>query len=112
MATALIKQQTASPDAILQIAFGFAASKTLFSAIELGLFTELDKGAATAGEIQERLGLHPRAIRDFLDTLVSMRLVERTDGLYFNTAISAQYLVKGRDRYLGGMLEMANGRLY
>jgi hypothetical protein len=109
---AIVPQETVAPDAILQIAFGFAASKALFSAVELGLFTELDQGAATAGEIQEKLGLHPRAIRDFLDTLVSLGLLERADGLYFNTALSANYLVKGRYPYLGGMLEMANSRLY
>lgn len=108
----LIPQESVSPDAIMQIAFGFSASKTLFSAIELGLFTELDKGAATAGEIQERLGLHPRAVRDFLDTLVSMKLLDRAEGLYFNTPLSTGYLVKGRDPYLGGILEMANHRLY
>jgi hypothetical protein len=115
MATpALIQQQNASPDAILQIAFGFAASKTLFSAIELGLFTELDEGAATAGEIQERHGLHPRSVRDFLDALVSMQLLERTDadGLYFNTQLASQFLVAGKSGYIGGMLGMMNGRLY
>lgn len=107
-----IPQETLAPDAILQIAFGFAASKTLFSAIELGLFTELDKGAAAEAEIQERLGLHPRSARDFLDALVSMGLLERTDGLYFNTQLSSRYLVRGRDPYLGGMLDMASCRLY
>src|SRR4051812_21444070 len=106
------QQQTATPDAILQIAFGFAASKVLFSAVETGVFDELDKGAATAGELQERLGLHPRAIRDFLDTLVSMRLLERAVGLYFNTQLASEFLVRGKASYIGGMLEMANGRLY
>ena len=43
-ATALIgSQETVALDAIMEIAFGFAASKTLFSAVELGLFTELKK---------------------------------------------------------------------
>jgi 2-hydroxy-4-(methylsulfanyl)butanoate S-methyltransferase len=33
-----------SADRIEQVAFGFMASKVLFSAIEFGLFTELAKG--------------------------------------------------------------------
>lgn len=112
-ATAVIgSNQTAAPDAIMEIAFGFAASKTLFSAVELGLFTELSKGPATAFEIQRRLGLHPRAVRDFLDTLVSMRLLDREDGLYSNTPASAGFLDRTKDTYIGGMLEMANNRLY
>ena len=77
-ATALIgAQETVAPDAILEIAFGFAASKTLFSALELGLFEELEKGPSTASDIQRTLGLHGRGVRDFLDALVSMQLLER-----------------------------------
>lgn len=112
MAGTAVVREAVSADAILQIAFGFAASKTLFSAVELGLFTELHNGAATVEELQQRVGLHPRSARDFLDALVSMQLLERTDGLYFNSAVAAQFLVRGRNGYLGGMLEMANGRLY
>ncbi|MGH7235790.1 MAG: methyltransferase, partial [Nitrospiraceae bacterium] len=33
-----------TPDRIMQLGFGFWGSKTLLSAIELGLFTELAKG--------------------------------------------------------------------
>ena len=112
-ATALIgSQETVAPDAIMQIAFGFAASKTLFSAVELGLFTELEKSPATAPEIQRTLGLHGRGVRDFLDALVSMQLLERTDGLYSNAPAASAFLVPGNETYLGGMLEMANRRLY
>ena len=112
-ATAVISShKTVAPGAIMEIAFGFAASKTLFSAVELGLFTELAEGPAAASEIEQRLGLHPRATRDFLDALVSMQLLERMDGLYSNTPASAKYLVRTKESYLGGMLEMANRRLY
>lgn len=112
-ATAVLgSQQSAAPDAIMEIAFGFAASKTLFSAVELDLFTTLAGRPATAQDIRMRLGLHSRAVRDFLDALVSMQLLERTDGVYSNTAISDEYLVRTKDTYIGGMLEMANRRLY
>lgn len=105
-------QQSVAPDAIMQIAFGFAASKTLFSAVELGLFTTLADGPATAPELQERLGLHARGVRDFLDALVSMHLLERNGGLYSNTPVADEFLVRTKDAYIGGMLEMANRRLY
>ncbi len=111
-ATALIAQETAASGAIMEIAFGFAASKTLFTAVELGLFTELEKGPAAAPEIQRRLGLHGRGVRDFLDALVSMQLLERSNGLYSNSPAASGFLVAGKETYLGGMLEMANRRLY
>ncbi len=45
-----------TPDRIAQLGFGFWGSKTLLSAIELGLFTELAKGAMDAPAIQSRFG--------------------------------------------------------
>jgi hypothetical protein len=58
------------PDAILQIAFGFAGAKVLFSAVELELFTHLAPRPMNAESIVTRLELNPRGVRDFLDALV------------------------------------------
>src|SRR5262249_32862543 len=49
---------------------------------------------------------------DFFDALVSMRLLERKDGHYENTPETQAFLVRNSPAYLGGMLEMANERLY
>ena len=38
-----------TPDRIMQLGLGFWGSKTLLSAIELGLFTELAKGLIGRG---------------------------------------------------------------
>ncbi len=111
-AIASVAQETLAPGAIMEIAFGFAASKTLFTAVELGLFTELEKGPAAAPEIQRKLGLDGRGVRDFLDALVSMQLLDREGGLYSNSPAASGFLVPGKETYLGGMLEMANRRLY
>ncbi len=102
-----------APDTIMQVGLGFWASKTLLSAVELGLFTEFAKGPMTAEDVGERLSLHPRSLRDFLDALVSLRLLERdAAGLYGNTPETDTFLDKAKPTYLGGMLEMANARLY
>ena len=102
-----------APDTIMQVGLGFWASKTLLSAVELGLFTELALGPMTAEAVGERLSLHPRSLRDFLDALVSLRLLERdASGLYGNTPETDTFLDKTKPTYLGGMLEMANARLY
>lgn len=104
---------TVKPDNIMQLGLGFWASKTLLSAIELRLFTELAKGPMTVDAIGERLDLHPRAGRDFLDALVSLRMLERDlEGLYRNTPEADMFLDRDKPTYLGGMLEMANTRLY
>ena len=59
-------QTTIDPSHLMQVGMGFWASKTALSAVELELFTQLGGEAMTGEEIGERLGLHPRAIYDFL----------------------------------------------
>src|SRR6266508_93415 len=61
-----------TPESIMQLGLGFWGSKTLLSAIELGLFTELAKAPLTAEELSARLRLHPRSARDFFAALVAL----------------------------------------
>jgi hypothetical protein len=60
--------------------------------------------------------LHPRGIADFLDVLVAMRFLEREgdgpDAKYRNTPDTALYLDRRSPRYIGGILEMLNARLF
>jgi precorrin-6B methylase 2 len=105
-------QASLSPDGILQLGLAFWGSKTLLSAVELGVFSELAGGALTAEELGDRLGLHERARRDFLDALVALGMLGRDGERYFNTKESDAFLDRGKPSYLGGMLEMANVRLY
>jgi hypothetical protein len=100
------------PDHILQVGMGFWASKTLLSAIEMEVFTELANGPEPLEILQGRLGLHRRASRDFLDALVALKFLERSDGKYSNTPSTAFFLDKRKPSYIGGILEMANHRLY
>ncbi|MFL6178908.1 MAG: methyltransferase [Actinomycetes bacterium] len=105
-----------TPDHILQVGMGFWASKTLLSAVELELFSVLGDESLTADQIGDRLELHARSRRDFLDALVSLNLLDRIgDGpqaVYRNTPDTATFLDKAKPSYVGGILEMANARLY
>jgi hypothetical protein len=100
------------PDRILQVGLGFWASKALLSAVEMELFTELAKHPGDLATLQARLNLHPRSARDFLDALVSLKFLERRDGRYYNTPSTDFFLDKRKPSYIGGILEMANSRLY
>lgn len=107
---------TPSPEHILQVGLGFWASKTLLSAVELQLFTALGSSSMTAQELGAQIELHERSRSDFLDALVSLGLLTRDgdgpDARYANTVDTATFLDQGSPAYLGGMLEMANARLY
>jgi len=105
-----------TPSHILQIGMGFMASKTLLSAVELELFTVLGSNGMTGPQLADRLGLHPRSMYDFLDALLSIGLLARDGdgptGTYSNTHETSLFLDKNSPAYVGGILEMANSRLY
>lgn len=101
-----------SPDTILQLGLGFWASRTLLSAAELGVFSVLAERPADLPTLTARLGLHERSARDFLDALVALKLLERKDGIYANTAEADVFLDRAKPTYVGGILEMSASRLY
>jgi hypothetical protein len=101
-----------TPEHIMQVGLGFWASKTLLSAIEMGLFTELAHHPESLESLRERLVLHKRSARDFLDALVALGFLERRDGVYANTPATDLFLDRRKPSYIGGILEMANHRLY
>jgi SAM-dependent methyltransferase len=101
-----------SPEGILGLGLGFWGSKALLSAVELGLFSVLAEGPLNFAELRRRLDLHPRAAQDFFDALVALGMLERSDGIYSNTPATNLYLDRAKPSYVGGLLEMANSRLY
>jgi hypothetical protein len=104
------------PSPILQTAFAFWNAKVLLTAVELGLFNTLDGQRLTAEQLGKALGLHPRGTVDFFDALVAMKFLDRegagANARYFNTASGEMYLVRASPRYVGGILEMLNARLF
>ncbi|HET9463607.1 MAG TPA: methyltransferase [Thiobacillus sp.] len=101
-----------SPEYILSVGTGFMAAKTLLSAVELGVFTSLATEPGTLADLEARLGLHPRASRDFLDALVALGFLARSNGRYENTPPAARFLDAHSSAYIGTLLEMSNQRLY
>ena len=104
------------PSHIMQVGMGFWGSKTLLSAVELDLFTKLGSDGMTAEQIAKDLDLDDRAVPDFPDALVALKLLDRedhaSDTVYRNTEAGAVFLDKASPAYIGGILEMANARLY
>lgn len=98
-----------TPDRILQAAFGFRASKTLASAIELGLFTELGKGPRSVPQLCRALGAEKDTLADLLDGLVTLGFLNRegnNDGaLFMNTRESGHFLDRNSPAYLGAVLD-------
>jgi hypothetical protein len=112
----ITKEVVISPAQIMQTGFGFWSSKVLLTAVKLDLFTLLSQHSKTAEEIRAELELHPRSVHDFLDTLVALNFLQRegtgTNARYANTLETEVFLDSRKPSYVGGILNMANNRLY
>lgn len=106
----------ADPSRIMQIGMGFWASKTLLTAVKLELFTHLAVKPLSGTDIKYALCLNDRGLYDFLDTLVALGFLQKTGNkdtaIYSNTEDSDLFLDKNKLSYMGGILEMANNRLF
>src|SRR4051794_15136763 len=101
-------QSSPTPERILQTGMAFWSSKTLLSAIELGVFTELAREPQRLTDLQSRLGLSDRSARDFFDALVALGFLSRKGDVYRNSPDAEVFLDKRKPSYIGGLLEMAN----
>src|SRR4029078_10316570 len=79
---------------------------------EMGVSADLARGPERFDALSGRLGLHPRSARDFLDALVALGFLTRTGDQYANTKECDLFLDRKKPSYVGGLLEMANHRLY
>jgi hypothetical protein len=108
-----MQDMAVTPDRLFSIGSGYRRAKVLLSAIELDLFTLLARQPCMAEDLARTLDVHPRAARDFFDTLVALGLLERDDdGRYANAPEAAIYLDRAEPGYLGGLFDQFNTREY
>lgn len=103
---------TTSPLPLMSLATGFWSFKTLAAAQELDLFTRYTQDGCTATELAAGLGIAERPAEMLLTGCASLGLLELRDGRYVNSPMAAEYLVRGRPYYFGGIVEMFDRRLY
>ena len=112
----LTNEDQINPSKIMQIGMGFWASKILLTAVNMELFTYLAQGELGGQDIKEKLKLHDRGLYDFLDALVALGFLKRSGlketAMYRNSEDAQVFLDKNKASYMGGILEMANNRLY
>lgn len=91
-------------DDIQQIARAYHYSRILLTAYELGIFTALADERKTSAEVAAALGTDPRATDRLLNALAILRLLNKEEGRFGNTAAAARYLVKGKPEYMAGLM--------
>src|SRR5256885_11153688 len=73
-----------APGRIIELAAGFMVSKTLFAAIELGLFAAAGDAGGTPAELAERCAIPERSARAMADLLADAGLLVRDGGRFRN----------------------------
>jgi 3-hydroxy-5-methyl-1-naphthoate 3-O-methyltransferase len=98
---------------LMQLTTGFWASKALFAAHELDLFSVLSRrGGGTTAEVAAGLGIAERPAEMLLTACASLGLLDKRDGRYRNAPLAEKYLVPGGPDYFGGFVAFNDKRLY
>ncbi|MFD9674297.1 methyltransferase [Streptomyces sp. NPDC059981] len=92
-----------SAQPVVDLMWAHWKTKTMLSALELGVFTQLADGPLASGERAGRAGVDDRVADDFFDALVALGLLEKQAGSYANSPASMEYLDPAKqEAYLGG----------
>lgn len=100
------------PQEILDVANRFAEAQALLAAVELGLFTALRGGGATADELCRRLQLDPQPAADFLHLLIALGLLEKDGDKFRDSEAAERFLVEGEPGYMGSSLGYYSRLMY
>ncbi len=90
---------------LLELMTAYQKSQVLFTFVELHIADLLKNESLSAGEIAEKLKIHPLAMERFLNAAVTVGLLERKNGSYFNAVMTGDFLLSENEFYLGGQVE-------
>ena len=95
---------------ISALTYGFIASKALFAALDLDLFTRIAGGAATLAELATATVIAANRLRTLLTALKTIGLVsEGEDGKFVNAPAVETYLVAGAPGDFRDYIKTVNG---
>jgi predicted O-methyltransferase YrrM len=96
------------PDDLNEMIRAFMPSRTVLTGLELDIFTALADGAS-AEDVARKIHTDPRATEMLLNALVSLKLLEKADGTFRNTPVSARFFSEGsRDNARPGLIHTAH----
>ncbi len=96
-------KEISTPEHIRNTAYAFQESRVLLSAIELKLFTVLDKHLLHSNEVAEKIKCDVRATDRIMNTLCAMGLLKKVKDKFYNTDLAAKCLVEGKPDFMGGL---------
>jgi acetylserotonin O-methyltransferase len=97
---------------VLQLIEDFRRSKTMFTAVSLGVFDSLEGAPATACELAARLSVQADPLERLLDTCVGLKLLRRPNAAYENEPVARAYLCRTSPCSLAGYVLYSNDVLF
>ena len=99
---------SSSPQVIFEIATAFQRSRVLLTAFELDLFTVLNDQSLTSAEVASAVGADTRGTDRLMNALVALGLLQKAGDRFANLPLAAQFLVRGKPRFMAGLGHTAN----
>ena len=100
------------PKPVLDLIEAFRHSKTMFTAVALGIFDRLHHSPARAAALAAGLGLHPSALERLLDGCAALGLLHKENGQYSNQPVAEYYLYSGSPDTLSGYIRYSDEALF
>jgi predicted O-methyltransferase YrrM len=97
-----------SVEDIRVLANSFRESRVLLTAIELKIFTVLDKHMLTSNEVSEKINSNSRAADRLMNVLCGMGLLKKVHGKFYNSDLSSKYLIEGKPDFMGNLYHVNN----
>ena len=97
-----------SPELIDAMIQDYRTSHILLTGIEKRVFTRLSE-SKSAKELAEEMETDPRTTEKFLNVLVALGLLAKSDIKYANTVDAETFLVEGKSHYIGNLVRITVG---
>lgn len=97
------------PEIISHLLNAVYPSFALLAAMELDLFTPLDKGPLSVEQLADAVGVKAVKLKPLLYVLVVAKLMTLKNELFSNTPEASSYLVRSKTSYLGGVHKLTLG---
>jgi len=103
-----------TPDSapIIELIEAFRRSKTMFTALTLGIFDRLHDGPSGVAELAAAIRADASGVERLLDGCAALGLLEKRDGRYANQPVAESYLWSGSPYTLSGYIEYSDRALY
>jgi acetylserotonin N-methyltransferase len=100
------------PGPILDYIEAFRRSKTMFTAVRLGVFDRLEAEPQSAVDLAAKLALNGHALSRLLAACVALGLLARDADIYRNTPLASRYLVATSPHTFAGYISYSDESLF